>query len=175
MRIAPVLETERLVLRPHGVEDWADCVALWADPEVTRHIGGQPSTAEQTWSRLVRYAGLWSLLGYGYWAICEKATGRFAGEAGFADFKRDIHPSFEGTPEIGWALARWAHGRGYGTEAVRAVVSWGDTNLESPRTVCLISPSNAASISVARKCGYTLAGEREYKGQLSSFFARDRA
>ena len=37
--------------------------------------------------------GLWSLLGFGYWAIEEKAAGGFVGELGFADFKRDIEPS----------------------------------------------------------------------------------
>ena len=172
MTVIPSLETERLTLRGHRLDDLPDCVSMWADPEVTRFIGGQPSTAEQTWSRLLRYVGHWSVLGWGYWVIREKATGRFVGEAGFADFKRDIQPSFDGTPEIGWALARWAHGRGYGTEAVRAVVAWGDAHLESRRTVCLIAPENLASIGVARKCGYLRVGSREYKGQTSSYFER---
>lgn len=48
-----------------------------------------------------RYAGQWSLLGYGYWVVEDKRTGRFAGEVGFADFKRVIEPSLDGVPEIG--------------------------------------------------------------------------
>lgn len=35
------------------------------------------------------------MIGYGFWAVEEKATGRFIGEAGFHDLKRDIQPSLE--------------------------------------------------------------------------------
>ena len=80
---APTLETERLVLRAHRVEDFSDLAALWADPVVTRFISGVPQTAEESWSRLLRYAGHWLLLGFGYWAVEEKATGNFLGEVGF--------------------------------------------------------------------------------------------
>jgi RimJ/RimL family protein N-acetyltransferase len=62
----PTLETERLVLRGHRLEDFSDCVALWSDSVVTRFIGGIPSTPEDAWSRLLRYAGHWLLLGFGY-------------------------------------------------------------------------------------------------------------
>jgi RimJ/RimL family protein N-acetyltransferase len=58
--------------------------AMWADPTVTRHIGEKPFGVEESWTRLLRYAGPWMLLGFGYWVIEEKATGRFAGEIGFS-------------------------------------------------------------------------------------------
>jgi RimJ/RimL family protein N-acetyltransferase len=169
---APVLVTDRLILRGHCLDDWQACVDMWADPAVTRFIGGQASTREQTWTRLLRYVGHWNLLGFGYWVICEKSTGRFAGEAGFADFRRDIQPSLGDTPEIGWALAPWAHGKGYGIEAVRAVLGWGDGHLSSPRTVCLIAPENLRSVLLAEKCGYVAVGAREYKGSVSRLFER---
>ena len=79
--------------------------AMWADAGVTRFISGRPFTREECWARLLRYAGLWPTLGFGYWAIEDKAEGRFLGEAGFADFKRDMTPSIEGLPEAGWVLA----------------------------------------------------------------------
>jgi len=88
----PVLETERLKLRGHGLEDFVHCGAMWADPEVTRYIGGKPYTEEQSWARLLRYAGHWSLLGFGYWVVEEKTVGNFIGEVGFADYKRDLQP-----------------------------------------------------------------------------------
>jgi RimJ/RimL family protein N-acetyltransferase len=124
---------------------------MWAEEVVVKYIGGRPSTRPQCWARVLTYAGLWATLGYGYWAIEERSTGTFAGEAGFADFKRDIAPSMRDVPEIGWALASWAHGRGYATEAIGAVLGWGDANLASPRTVCMIEPENAASLRVAQK------------------------
>src|ERR1700729_2426842 len=85
----PILETERLILRAHGIDDFVHSAAMWADPEVTRYIGGKPLSEEETWARLLRYVGHWSLLGFGYWVVEEKATGNFAGEIGFADYKRD--------------------------------------------------------------------------------------
>ena len=80
----PAVDTARLTLRGHRIEDFDECAAMWGDPEVTRHIGGRPFTEEEVWTRLLRYVGHWSLLGFGYWVIREKATHRFVGEAGFA-------------------------------------------------------------------------------------------
>src|SRR5262245_47305269 len=98
----PVLETERLRLRGHRVEDLEACAAMWADPVVTRHIGGKPFSREETWSKMMRYAGHWALMGFGYWAVEDKASGTFLGEAGFAEFRRELSPSIEGLPEVGW-------------------------------------------------------------------------
>src|SRR4051812_30549324 len=112
----PTIETERLRLRPHGLKDFPDCVAMWSDPEVCRFTIGQPCPPQRTWQRLTSYLGHWQLLGYGYWAVEEKSSGRYIGELGFADFKREMQPSIEGIPELGWALVTRAHGKGYATE-----------------------------------------------------------
>lgn len=169
----PVIETERLILRAHRLEDFADCAAMWADPEVVRYIGGKPSTEEEVWARLLRYAGHWALLGYGYWAIQDKATGRFIGELGFADFKRSIEPSLDDMPELGWALVSHAHGRGYATEAVRAAIAWGEDHFGPVRTACIINPENGPSIRVAEKCGYRAFRRTTYKGQPTIMFVRE--
>ena len=167
-----IIDTERLTLRVHCAEDLADCAAMWADPEVTRHIGGRPLSEEEVWGRVLRYIGHWTALGFGYWAMREKTSERFVGELGFADFKRDLTPSLAGAPEIGWALASWAHGRGFATEAVRAVVAWGDAHFEGRRTVCLVSPANGASQRVAEKCGYKEFKSTTYKGEPTILFER---
>ncbi len=145
---------------------------MWSDPIVTRFIGGKPSTEQQTWSRLVGYVGHWALMGFGYWALEEKATGRFAGEVGFADFRRDIAPSMKGVPELGWALASSFHGKGLATEAVRAAVAWGDARFESARTVCLIDPSNLASVRVAEKCNYSVFERTLFNDRPTLFLER---
>ena len=150
----PVIETERLILRPHGPEDLDACAAMWASPDVVRYIGGRPFTREEVWARLLRYVGHWQWMGFGFWAIEEKATGVFAGEAGLAEFQRDLQPPIVGTPEVGWVLAPHAQGKGYATEAVLAVVAWGDAKFGGGRTVCLIDPENRASVRVAEKCGF---------------------
>jgi RimJ/RimL family protein N-acetyltransferase len=160
----PILATERLKLRGHRLGDFSHCAAMWADPEVARYIGGKPLTEEESWTKFLRYVGHWALLGFGYWAVEEKATGDFVGEIGFADYKRDLEPSLKGVPEIGWVLASGVHGKGYATEAVRAAVAWGDTHFSPPRTACIISPENLASVRVATKCGYREFQLTTYKG-----------
>ena len=167
----PIIETSRLLLRPHRPDDFADCAAMWADPGVTRHIGGKPFSPEEVWARMLRYAGHWSWMGFGYWAIEEKATGAFAGELGFADYKRDI-ASIQNLPEMGWVLASTMQGQGYATEAVRAALVWGDARFESPRTVCIVDPENLSSIRVAEKCGYREFERTTYKGHPTIVFAR---
>jgi RimJ/RimL family protein N-acetyltransferase len=170
---APALDTERLTLRTHTLADFDECAAMWADPLVTRHIGGRPSSEEETWARVLRYAGLWALVGFGYWVVRERASGRFVGEVGLADFRRDLSPRLDGAPEVGWALASWAHGSGFATEAVRAALAWADAHLGPVRSVCLIDPANAASIRVAEKCGFHEAARTTYKGADTLIFERD--
>ena len=174
----PILETARLTLRGHGAETLDDSLALWSDPEVNRHISGKPSGREEVWARVLRYIGHWAVAGYGFWQIRERATGRFVGEAGLADGKRDLAISFEGAPEAGWVLAPWAHGRGYATEAMTAVLGWSDAAAHvGPRTVCLINPDNTASLRVAEKCRYRELARADYKGAEVIVFERhdDRA
>jgi RimJ/RimL family protein N-acetyltransferase len=171
--LVPILETERLKLRGHRLDDFNHCAAMWADPKVTRFIGGKPLSEEESWRRLLAYVGHWSLIGFGYWVAEEKATGDFVGEIGFADYKRDLEPSLKGTPEIGWVLAAHAHGKGYATEAVRAAVAWGDAHFHSARTACIIAPENLASIRVAVKCGYRELARATYKGNPTMMFVRE--
>jgi RimJ/RimL family protein N-acetyltransferase len=168
----PVLETGRLTLRGHRVEDLAHSAAMWADPEVIRHTTGKPLTEEECWARLLRYVGHWTLLGFGYWVVEETATGNFIGEVGFADYKRDLQPPLNGMPESGWVLARQAHGKGYATEALRAALKWGDAHFGSLPTACMIAPENLASVRVALKCGYEEVEPAIYKGKPVRMFIR---
>ena len=168
----PVLETERLRLRGHRTEDLDACATMWADPIVVRHIGGKTFSKEEVWWKILRYAGHWSLLGFGYWVIEDKETSAFLGEAGFADFKRDIAPSIDGMPEIGWALIPPAHGKGLATEAVRALCGWGDAHFGPRPTVCMIDPENIASAWVAKKCGYQEYQRATYRGHPTMLYRR---
>jgi RimJ/RimL family protein N-acetyltransferase len=165
MTTAPTIETDRTILRPHGLGDFEAYTAMWADPVVTRFIGGRPRTREETWIRLLRYTGMWPLLGYGFWAIVEKATGRFIGEAGFHDLKRDFAPSIEGTPEAGWALAPSTHGKGLATEVLGGIHEWAKGRPGFEKTVCIIDPGNGASLAVARKLGYRDVTRATYHGE----------
>ena len=168
----PILETARLRLRGYRIDDFAACAAMWSDPIIKRYTTGKPLSPEEAWSKTLRNAGLWPVVGYGYWAIEEKSTGQFIGETGFADFRRDIQPSIEGVPELGYIICSHAHGKGYATEAVRAAIAWADQNLPVRRTVCLVHDDNAASIRLAEKCGYREFHRTQYKGHEVIMFAR---
>jgi RimJ/RimL family protein N-acetyltransferase len=171
-REAPTLETTRLRLRGHRIDDFSASAAMWAEPVVVRYIGGRPLSQEEAWTRLLRYVGHWSWMGFGYWAVEEKATGKFIGEVGFADLRREIQPSIQGLPELGWVLAGRAHGKGYATEAVGAAIAWGNAHLVSERTVCLIHPWNLGSLRVAEKSGFQESLRTTYKAQPTILLTR---
>ncbi|MES2896940.1 MAG: GNAT family N-acetyltransferase [Pseudomonadota bacterium] len=166
MSRAPVIETERLILRGHVKSDLDDCLAMWGDAEVTRFIGGKPAALDEVWSRLLRYIGHWDQMDYGFWTVREKAGGRFVGEVGFADFKRQMSPSFGRTPEMGWALSPAVHGKGYATEAVSGALAWADQRFDCGRLVCMISPDNAPSLRVAEKAGFREFARTSYNGEV---------
>lgn len=137
---------------------------MWGDPAIAQAIGAKPFSSEETWARMLRYAGLWQWLGFGYWAVEEKSSGLFVGDVGFADFRREMTPSIEGRPELGWVLIAHAHGRGYATEAVRAALHWGNQRFAAGSMVAIIGPDNRASIRVAEKCGFVPDGNGSYRG-----------
>lgn len=169
----PALETERLILRGHTREDFAGYAAMWADPAFVQFSGGTPLSEEDAWARFLRPFGHWHLLGFGFWAIEEKLSHRFIGDVGFGEHQRDIEPSLKGIPEVGWALAVQAQGKGYAIEAARAAVQWGEIRFGRVRTACTIHPANRKSVRIAEKCGYREAARTLHKGNPSIVFFRD--
>ncbi|WHA43406.1 GNAT family N-acetyltransferase [Agrobacterium larrymoorei] len=170
----PVIETPRLRLRAHHVDDFADYVALWADPEVVRYIGGVPSTREQTWARLLRAAGLWHHLGFGFLAIEEKESGAFIGEAGFHEVRRNMTPSIEGSLETGWLLSPASHGKGYANEALTALIEWAGLHFPQMDMTAIIHPDNAPSLKLASKLGFVETARTNYHGEVI-IFSRENA
>ncbi|UXN70017.1 GNAT family N-acetyltransferase [Devosia neptuniae] len=156
----PILTTDRLILRAHTAADFPGCYTLWSDPDVTRFIGGRPSTQEEVWSRILRYVGHWEVLNYGYFLVTERQTGAVVGEFGLADFRRNVVPPFGDTPEAGWVMLPQYHGKGLAREALTAVLTWADQTM--PRTVCMIHPDNAPSLKLAAKLGYTEYARGQY-------------
>jgi RimJ/RimL family protein N-acetyltransferase len=166
----PVLESPRLILRGHRADDLCDSLTLWSDAEVVRHIFGTPQGREEVWARVLRYIGHWAVAGYGFWHVRERATDRFVGEVGIAEFQRDLPVSFDGAPEAGWALVPSAQGKGYATEAMNAVLAWSDA--AHRRTVCIISPVNVGSVRVAAKLGFREIARTEHKTSEVIVFER---
>lgn len=171
---APRLDSPRLILRPHRVEDFPAMAAMWGDERVTRFILGTPASPEATWSRLLRYAGHWQMLGFGYWALECRATGAFLGEAGLADYRRSFEPPERIGPEAGWVLGASAHGRGLATEAMAAVLGWADRHLAAEATAAIFDPDHAVSQRVARKLGFAGGRLTRYNGHPTLILERPR-
>lgn len=169
---APTLETDRLRLRAHRREDFSASAALWADPVVVEYISGVPSNEEASWARLARYMGMWPLCGFGYWVVEDKSTDAFLGEVGIADFRRTMDPPIAGLPEAGWVITPEAHGKGYATEAMRAVLNWTDKFLQPEKLVCILDPDYHASRNVAVKLGFEDVTLTTYLNQPTLLMAR---
>lgn len=174
MSNAPVLHTGRLILRAHRIEDFAACRRLWGDADVVRYIGGTPQDAQAVWFRILRYAGMWALLGHGMWAIEDRESGALLGEAGLMRAERGI-ALLEGVPEAGWVLAPEAWGRGIAREAMGAVLDWADVTLDAPAVRCIIEPDNVASVALAAKLGFGRMTDVDRGGKVITIFDRPRA
>lgn len=153
--IAPSrIVTTRLILERHQHDDFADCVAMWQDPEVVRLIRDRPFDASETWSRVLRCVGHWEFTGFGYWTIRDREQGTFCGELGFAQTHRAMPPGYADLPEFGCTLARHAWGRRIGTEAGTAALAWMRRHGDANRVVAITDENNAAALAMARSLGF---------------------
>ena len=153
----PGLVTPRLRLRGFRADDFDPWLAMSRAPAYHQYFGPAPLPAEEVWKLVLRSAGHWQILGYGFWAAEDKATGEFVGAVGFLSLKRALEPPLGEAPEVGWVFSPAVHGRGYATEAVAAALAWGAGHFGPVRTVCIIHPGNQPSLRLAAKFGY-----REY-------------
>ena len=145
MTAAPRIETARLVLRAHRMQDFPPFAAFFAS-DAARYVGG-PIPAARCWHGFAGDVGAWELMGFGGWAIEEKATGAFAGQVGLN------HPPHFPEAEIGWILMPGFEGRGYATEAALAARAHAYGTLGWTTAVSYIDPENARSIALARRIG----------------------
>jgi RimJ/RimL family protein N-acetyltransferase len=150
---APVLQTERLRLRPHVLSDW-EAIAAFYESEEARFVGG-PLDRRRSWFGFGADVGSWGLLGFGCWAVEERATGALAGQVGL-----NRPPHFP-EAEIGWLTFPAFRRRGYAREAARAARAFAYGTLGWATAVSYVDPDNAASIAVARALGCVEDAEAE--------------
>lgn len=171
--IGRMIETPRLILRLHDVADFPAYHAMNTDPAVMTYIGGgRPMTEEESWNRFLRNAGFWPMLGFGLFAVIEKASGDYAGHVGLGSFHRGLGDDFDPCPEAAWALVSAAQGKGYATEGVLAAHDWLRRQRGPLRTVCIIDAQNEPSLRVAGRLGYRAYGEAMYKEKRVIKFER---
>lgn len=169
----PIIETARLRLREQRLSDKDAHVAMWADERVTRFIGGEPRSADVSWSKFLAAAGLWPVMGFGYWVFADKVSDRLIGMGGLSYFARGV-PELDGVPEAGWAFGADHWGQGLATEAMTAALEWADVQLAAPEVRCIINPGNDASEKVAAKLGFALCGASDVLPDVVNVYARAR-
>jgi len=162
------LETERLLLRMWKNEDFEPYALMCADPDIMRYLGGKTFDRLEAWRHMAFHVGHWQLLGYGHWAVEEKASGEFVGRVGF------LNP--QGWPgfEIGWTLGRQFWGKGYASEAARRALKYAFEELDKGHVISLIHPDNNNSIRVAERLGERLEGKTELMGHDVLIYGIDR-
>jgi ribosomal-protein-alanine N-acetyltransferase len=156
----PVIETERLRLRPLREDDIADWARLiYADPEVSRYLPGPDVTPTERAERLYRYfTDHWPLHGYGEWAVTDRVTGAFLGQCGLNHIA-DLRET-----EIDYALAKQAWGRGLATEASQAAVQFAFESAGLTRLIGFVIPENTASRRVLERVGFRFESDTHYWG-----------
>jgi RimJ/RimL family protein N-acetyltransferase len=166
-----LIETDRLLLRPHVEADFEDLHALTADEGMRRHLTGI-ANREESYKRLLFMAGGWAMFGYSNFAVIERGTGAYVGNCGVFKLLREIDPPFDGSPEAGWIIARDRWGRGYASEAMTAAIDWFERAIGTQRLVCMISPGNAASEKVAARLGFAAEGLSAHFGDQVMRYGR---
>src|SRR4051812_45775001 len=104
----PTLITDRLTMRMLEERDLDVYAAMFADPDVTRHLAdGRPLSRADAWRQIAMLLGHWELRGFGFWAVELTATGELLGRIGCHE--PEGWPGFE----VGYAIAKKYWGNGY--------------------------------------------------------------
>ena len=143
----PVLETDRLVLRAPGAQDWPGFNAMMAS-ERSRFIRPGDLDEGQIWRSFGHVIGHWVMRGWGLFTITARGDDTALGMAG------PWFPAGWPEPEIGWSL--WqpdAEGKGYAFEAATATRGFAYDVLEWDSAVSYIAPDNTRSIALAERLG----------------------
>ncbi len=146
---APLVETDRLILRPPAPEDYEAFAAYGADAVAMEFVGGLMSRS-MAWRNLCTITGAWTIRGFSMFSVLEKSTGRWVGRLG-----PWMPEDWPGT-EVGWGIVRDCWGKGYATEGSAAAIDWVFEALGWREVIHCIDPANVNSRKVAERLGSTI-------------------
>jgi len=157
-----MITTERLILRrftPQDEEAYAD---IMTDPKVYRYLGtGQGIPREQIGRMIESLDSSWGH-GLGVYAVEDKASGKLIGHVGVRGLSC-------GRKEILYAYSEEAWGKGFATEAAKAVLQ----NHSQRPLIAVSYPENPASIAVIKKLGFRHVGQEKMFGKMLESFILD--
>ena len=162
------LETRRMLVRFLTQEDFEPLYRLTSDPESMKYVGdGNPLSADDTRRWISVSEANYADHGYGTMAVTDKATGQFAGYAGFVR-SADVKPP--GEAELIYALLPEYRGGGLATEIASALVKHGFTSFGLVRILITVDPQNAPSVHIAEKLGFVLKEIRPDEHGLETLY-----
>ena len=145
------IETERLILRPLTVADTED-VFLWAgDPVVNRYM---PYPVHQSVEQTKQW--LSTLGDKDEFGFCLKETGQVIG-SGSIKYVEEYDAY-----ELGYNLNRAFWGKGYATEAAKAMLQWAYEQRNARKFMARHVTKNTSSGNVIRKCGFQFSHYGQY-------------
>ena len=159
---APVIETERLVLREPNADDFPVYAKFFADAEASTAYGG-PLPSEKAWRVLATDIGHWALRGYGRWAVIVKSSGKMIGGCGL------WWPEGYPRSELTWWIIPEARKRGYAREASRAAIKFGYETLGWSLVETHMNDDNIP----ARRLAESLGGEVIAREKFPDGLTRD--
>jgi len=164
--ISKVFETPRLFLRRLEWSDQDALQSMLSDPDIMRFKGGTKRVGAAY--RAIKFAKAdYGNHGYGFWAVANTNSEAFVGVCGLLNQEVDV----ELEVEIAYTFLKAYWGRGYATEAARAVKHYGFSAFGFKRLVSLIHPENKASIAVATRIGMTHERDTEWNGELTRVYS----
>ena len=150
----PTLKTERLWLRKIGVTDADDMYSYSSREDVTKFLLWDAHPDPLYTEQYIRYLQERYAVGDFYdYAIVLRENGRMIGTVGFTTF--DL-PNY--SAELGYVVSPEYQGRGYATEAVSALISFGFEKCDLARISAVCMQENVASLRVMEKCGLKREG-----------------
>lgn len=149
----PILETQRLILRPLTESDLDDLFEYAQDIHVANPGMWQPyesyESCRQHLNQLIGLYQRWLM----WWALEDKASGKMIGRCELARYDDEDRKA-----EIGYALNRDFWRQGLMREAMQAVLKHGYTELNLDRTSAVVLTDNAASIALLEQQGFQREG-----------------
>nr|BFE49942.1 GNAT family protein [Saccharothrix mutabilis subsp. capreolus] len=143
------IRTERLTLRPFTPDDHADLHAYQSRPDVVRYLYGEARTPEETTDNLkLKMSVTWPEKEGEHVALAVVHEGRVIGET-VLKYLSQAHRQ----GEIGYIFHPDHHGRGFATEASRAMLELGFVNLGLHRIVASCDANNDRSWQVMERLG----------------------
>ncbi|MDQ0574384.1 GNAT family N-acetyltransferase [Agromyces albus] len=149
---APRIETPRLKLRPHRSADASAWYVLQSDPNVLRYLPWPPRSRRASRRHLRHRTRHIRLEQAGdFLALAVELDGRLIGDVSL--HLREVDPRGR-RAEIGWLIGtEWA-GRGFATEAARAMLKFAFDTLEARYVTAVMDPDNERSHVLARRLGF---------------------